>query len=134
MRVDAFQDVLYAETLAADVLHLALVLLVDGLHDKAHQHRAFAAQLLQVYLLRVVRTVHRLAVVDEVAHLHVEQQRFLGIFHVEGVETAVLGDDGHIRLVLEVLDGRLHTDDVLRSVGFPGYQVRRAQVDVAHLH
>ena len=42
VRVDAFQQVLDAETLAADMLHLALVLFVDGLHDKAHQHRAFA--------------------------------------------------------------------------------------------
>ena len=134
VRVDAFQDILYAETLAADVLPLALVLFVDGFHDKAHQHGAFAPQLFQVYLLRIVRTVHRLAVVDEVAHFHIEQQRFLSVFHVEGVETAVLGDDGHVRLVLEVLDRRLHADYVLRAVGFPGYQVRRSQIDVAHLH
>ena len=33
VRVDAFQQVLDAETLAADLLHLALVLFVDGLHD-----------------------------------------------------------------------------------------------------
>ena len=86
VRVDAFQKVLDAETLAADMLHLTLVLLVDGLHDKAHQHRAFTAQLFQVDFLRVVRAVHRLAVMDEVAHLHVEQQRFGGVLHVEGVK------------------------------------------------
>jgi len=82
MRVDTFQQVLDAESLAADVLHLTLVLLVDGLHDKAHQHRAFAAQFLQVDFLRVVRAVHLLAVMDEVAHLHVEKQRFGGVLHV----------------------------------------------------
>ena len=82
VRVDAFQQVLDAETLAADMLHLALVLFVDGLHDKAHQHRAFAAQLFQIDFLRVVRAVHRAAVMDEVAHLHVEQQRFGGVLHV----------------------------------------------------
>ena len=65
MRVDTFQQVLDAESLAADVLHLALVLFVDGLHDKAHQHRAFAAQLFQIDFLRVVRAVHRAAVMDE---------------------------------------------------------------------
>ena len=43
VHVDAFQDVLDAETLAADVLHLALVLLVQRLHDEVYQHRAFAA-------------------------------------------------------------------------------------------
>ena len=61
--------VLDAESLAADVLHLALILLMDELHDKAHQHRAFAAQLLQVYFLRIVRAVHCLAVMDEVVHI-----------------------------------------------------------------
>ena len=75
---------------------LALILLVDGLHDKAHQHRAFAAQLLQVYFLRIVRAVHCLAVMDEVAHLHVEQQRFGGVLHVEGIETPVLRYHGQM--------------------------------------
>ena len=92
VRVDAFQQVLDAETLTADMLHLTLVLLVYGLHDKAHQHRTLAAQLLQVDFLRIVRTVHRFPVVDEVAHLHVEQQRFGGVLHVERVETSVLRD------------------------------------------
>ena len=133
MRVDAFQQVLDAETLAADVLHLTLVLLVDGLHDKSHQHRTLAAQFLQVNLLRIVRTVHRLAVVDEVAHLHVEQQRLLGILHVERVKAAVLRDDAHVRLVLEVLHGRLHADHVLRTVRLARYQVGRAQIHIAHL-
>ena len=32
VRVDAFQQVLDAETLAADMLHLALVLFVDGVN------------------------------------------------------------------------------------------------------
>ena len=71
------------ESLAADVFHLALVLLVDGLHDKAYPHRAFAAQFLQIEFLRIIRAVHLLAVMDEVAHFHIEQQRFSGIFHVE---------------------------------------------------
>ena len=133
VRIDSFQQVLYAETLAADVLHLTLVLLVDGLHDKSHQHRTLAAQFLQVNLLRIVRTVYRLAVVDEVAHLHVEQQRLLGILHVEGIEAAVLRDDAHVRLVLEVLHGRLHTDHVLRTVRLARYQVGRAQIHIAHL-
>ena len=44
--------------------------------------------------------------------LHVEQQRFGGVLHVEGVETAVLRDDGHIRFVGKIPYGSLHTDDV----------------------
>jgi len=126
MRIDTFQQVLDAESLAADMLHLALVLPQDGLHDKAHQHWAFAAQLLQVDFLRVVRAVHLLAIMDEVTHLHVEQQRFIGIFHVEGIETPVLRYHGHIGFVREVPHGRFHADDVLRSVGFTRNQVGRA--------
>ena len=84
------------------MLHLTLVLLVDGLHDKAHQHRAFAAQFLQIDFLRIVRAVQLLAVMDEVAHLHIEQQRFGGIFHVEGIETPVL--DVYKRQVIESVE------------------------------
>ena len=126
MRVDTFQQVLDAESLAADVLHLTLVLLVDGLHDKAHQHRAFAAQFLQVDFLRVVRAVHLLAVMDEVAHLHVEKQRFGGVLHVKSIETPVLRDYRHIGFVREVPHGSFYSDDVLRSVGFARNQVGRA--------
>jgi len=125
MRVDTFQQILDAESLAADVLHLALVLLVDGLHNKAYQHRAFAAQFLQIDFLRIIRAVHLLAVMDEVAHLHIEQQRFGGIFHVEGIETPVLRYHGHIGFVREVPHGSLHADDILRSVGFARNQVGR---------
>ena len=76
--INPFQQVLDAETLAADVLHLALVLLVQRLHDEVYQHRAFAAQFLQVDFLRVVRSVHRAAVVDKVLHLHVQDKRLVG--------------------------------------------------------
>ena len=84
--IDALQKVLDSETLAADVLHLAFVLLVDGLHDEVYQHGTFLAQLLEINLLRIVRAVHRLAVMDEVSHLDIEHEWFFGILYVEGVE------------------------------------------------
>ena len=37
--VDTFEEVLNAEALAADMLHLAPVLLVDGFHNQAYQQR-----------------------------------------------------------------------------------------------
>ena len=86
MDVNALQDVLDAETLAADVLHLAFVLLVQRLHDEVYQHRAFTAQFFQVNFLRVVRSVHRAAVVDKVLHFHVQDERLVGVLHVEGVK------------------------------------------------
>ena len=121
--VDALQEVLDAETPAADVLYLALVLLVDGLHDEMHQHGTLLAQLLEVNLLRIVRTVHRLAVMDEVRHLDVEHERFLGVLHIESVKRAVLRDDAHVGLLLEVLHGSLHPDNILRAVRLASYQV-----------
>ena len=84
--INPFQQVLDAETLAADVLHLALVLLVQRLHDEVYQHRAFAAQFLQVDFLRVVRSVHRAAVVDKVLHFHVQDKRLIGVFHIKCVK------------------------------------------------
>ena len=132
MDIYPFQQILDAETLAADVLHLALVLLVQRLHDEMHQHGAFASKFLQIDFLRVVRTVHRAAVMDEVLHLHIEQQRFVGVFHVERIIGPVLRDDAHVRLRAEVPYRRLHADDVLRTVSLARDKVRRAQVHIAH--
>ena len=124
MRIDAFEDILDTETLAADMLHLTLVLSVDGLHDKTHQHRTFIPQFLQVNLHRVVRTVHRFTVVDEVAHLHIEEQRLFRIFDVEGVKAAVLRNDAHVRLVLEISYRSFHSYHILSPVRFSGNKVR----------
>ena len=105
---------------------------MQRLHDEVHQHRAFAAQFLQVDFLRVVRTVHRTAVVDKVLHFHVQDKRLVGVLHVKGIETAILRDDAHVRLAAEVPDRRLHADNVLRAVRLARYQVGRTQVHVAH--
>ena len=69
---------------------------------------------------------------DEVAHLHIQKQRLIRIFHIESIKRAVLRNYGHVGFTGEVPDGSLHTDDVLRTVGFPGNQVGRAQVHIAH--
>ena len=105
---------------------------MQRLHDEVYQHRAFAAQFLQVDFLRVVRSVHRAAVVDKVLHLHVQDKRLVGVLHVKGIEAAILRDDAHVRLAAEVPDRRLHADDVLRAVRLARYQVGRTQVHVAH--
>ena len=132
VRIDALEQVLHPETLAADVLDSSSVLPVNGLHDEPHEHRALAAQFVKVHLLRIVRTVRTFTVVDEVRHLHVEQQRLVGIAHVESVEAAIFGDDAHVRLPLKALDGGFYADDILRSVRLTGNEVGRAEVYVAH--
>lgn len=130
--VDAFEEVLNAEALAADMLHFAPVLLVDRLHDKTHEQRRFAPQLREVHLHRVVGAVRGFAIVDEVAHLDIQQQRFGRIADIERVERAVFGDDRHIGLGAEIAHGGFHTDDVLRAVGLACDQIRRAEIDVTH--
>ena len=132
VRVDAFQGILNPETLAADMLHFALVLLVDGLHDKTHEQRRLASQLREVNLHRIVRAVYGAAVMDEIAHLDVQQQRLGGIFHIERIERSVLGNDRHIGLDTEIAHGGFHTDHVLRAVSLARDKVRRTQIDVSH--
>ena len=123
MYIDTLQKVLDAKTLAADVFHLALVLLVDRLHDEVYQHGTFLAQLLEVNLLRIVRTVHRLTVMDEVRHLDIEHKRFFCIAHVKCVKRTILRDDAHIGLFLEILHGCFYTDNILRTVRLASYQI-----------
>ena len=115
------------------MLDCSSVLPVNGLHDEPHKHRALAAQFVQVDLLRIVRTVRALPVVNDVRHLHVEQQRLVGIAHIKSVEAAIFGDDAHVRLPLKALDSGFHADDILRSVRLTGDEVGRAEVYVAHL-
>lgn len=119
MGVDAFEEVLNAEALAADMLHFVPVLLVDRLHDCCARAAAIRSQLREVYLHRVVGAVRGFAVVDEVAHLDVEQQRFGRVADVERVERTVLGDDRHIGLGAEIAHGGLHANDVFSTVALP---------------
>ena len=130
MRIEPFEQVLHAEPLAADVLHSPLVLSVHGLHDQAHQPGRLVTQFLQINLHRVVGTVHRLPVVDEVAHLHIQQQRFVGVLDIERVKVPVLGNHAHVRLVAEMLHRGLHPDHVIRAVSLAGYQVGGTEVHV----
>ena len=57
MHVDTFEEVLYPETLATDMLDLAAVILVNGLHDQFDQQRRFASQLLQIDVQRIIGAV-----------------------------------------------------------------------------
>ena len=67
---------------------------------------------------------------DKVAHLYIEQQRFIHVLDIERVEIAVFGDDAHVRLFLEMLGGSLYTDDILGTVRFSGNQVGGTQVHI----
>ena len=69
---------------------------------------------------------------DEVLHLDVEQQGFVGILHIEGVETSAFGNHRHVGLLTEIPHRGLDTDDVLRAVGLARNQVRGTEVHIAH--
>ena len=47
-----------------------------------------------------------------------------------GEETAVISDDREIRLGLERLDSRLHTQHVLRAIGQTRHKILIAQIDI----
>ncbi|CDA87739.1 putative uncharacterized protein [Bacteroides sp. CAG:754] len=131
MGVNTAQEVLDAESLTADVLDMAFVLLVNALVDQLHEFGRFTAQFLQVDVKRVVRTVHLASVMDEVFHLYVQQQRLVRILDIERVETAAFGDDRHVRLVTEIPDHRLYADNILRTVGLSRHKIRGTEVHIA---
>ena len=69
---------------------------------------------------------------DEILHLHIQDQRLVGILDIESVEAAALGDDRYVGLVAEPLYGRFHADHVLRSVSLPRDKVGRAEIHILH--
>jgi len=140
MHVDTFEEVLYPETLATDMLDLAAVILVNGLHDQFDQQRRFASQLLQIDVQRVIGAVYRLPVMQEVRHLDRQFHRLVGILDIEAVIGPVLGNDRKVALAREITQGRLYTQHVFRAVGFRRQKIRRPQIDVTdgrgenHMH
>lgn len=54
------------------MLDFTLVVFVDRLHNQMHQLRGFTAQLLQIDVEGIVRTVHRTAVMNKILHLDVQ--------------------------------------------------------------
>ena len=115
------------------MLYLALILFVYAFHNQLDKHRTLAAEAFKIDFLRVVGTVHCLAVVDEVGHLDVQQQRFLGEFHVKGEKAAVIGDDREVCLRLERLGGGFDAQHVFRSVGESGHDVLPSEVHIYNL-
>ena len=86
MRIKSFKQILHSEPFAADVLDLAFVLFIHGFRDQPYQTGRLPGEFLQVDFHRIVRTVHGLSVMDEVAHFHIQQQRLVGILDVECIK------------------------------------------------
>ena len=97
VRINPLQDILDTEALAADMLHQTFVVVIDGLHDQPYQQRGLAAEFRKVDFLRVVRPVHRLAIMDEVFHLDIQLGRLVRILHIECIIAAVIRDHRQIR-------------------------------------
>ncbi len=68
-----------------------------------HQLRRLAAEFFQIDFKGIVGAVHLAAVMDEVLHLHIQDQRLVGILDIESVEAAALCDDRYVGLVAEPL-------------------------------
>lgn len=101
----------------------SFVLPVHGLHNQAYQTRGLIAQFLQIDFHGIVRTVHRFTVMNEIAHLHVQQERFIRIPDIERVKISIFSDHAHVRLIPEMLFSSFHTDHVLRRIRLSGYQI-----------
>ena len=118
------------ETFTADMSDPSFVLPVHGLHNQAYQTRGLIAQFLQIDFHGIVRTVHRFTVMDEIAHLHVQQERFIHIPDIERVKISIFSDHAHVRLIPEMLFSSFHTDHVLRRIRLSGYQIGGPQVHI----
>ena len=105
---------------------------MDSLADKVYQLRRLTAKLLQIDVKSIVGTVYLTAIVNKVLHLDIQEQRLIGVFHIECVETAALGNHRHIGLIAEVLDCSLHTNHILRAIGLASNKVRRAKIHIAY--
>ena len=132
MGVKPTQQVLDAERLTADVLDVAFVVLVDSLADKVYQLRRLTAKFLQIDVESIVGAVYLTAIVNKVLHLDIQEQRLIRVLHIEGVETATLGNHRHIGFIAEVLDCSLHTNHILRAIGLASNKVRRAKIHIAY--
>ena len=60
---------------------------------------------------------------DEVTHLHIQQQGLIGILDIEGVKISVFGNDRHVGLLPEMAGRGFHADDILGTVSLAGNQV-----------
>ena len=132
VRIKSFKQILHSEPFAADMLDLAFVLFIHGFHDQPYQTGRLPGEFLQVDFHRIVRTVHGLSVMDEVAHFHIQQQRLVGILDIECIEVAVFGNYAHVCLAPEMFPGCLHTDHIFRTVRLARYQIGRTQVHISH--
>ena len=67
---------------------------------------------------------------NKITHLHIKQQRFIGILDIEGVKISVFRDHAHIRLITKMLSGRFHTDHIFRAVRLSGNQVGGTEIHI----
>ena len=130
MNIKPLEQELHPETFTTDMSDPSLVLPVHGLHNQAYQTRGFITQFLQIDFHGIVRTVHCFPVMNEVTHLHVQQERFIRILDIKRVEISIFSDHAHVRLIPEMLFSRFHTDHVLCSIRLSGYQIGGPQVHI----
>ena len=130
MGVQPFEQILDTETLTTDMTNTAFVILIHGFHNKTYQTGGFVIQLGQIDFHGIVGTVHRFSVMDEITHLHIQQQRLVGILHVECIEVPVFGYYRHIGLLPEIACRGLYSDYILGTVGLAGYQVCRTEIHI----
>ena len=85
MRIQSPKQEFHTEHLGADMLDIAFVILIDGLHHQFDKYGRLVAEFLEVD----VRTVARQTSFDgrqKVFHLHAQLLWLIGILHVKSVE------------------------------------------------
>ncbi|MBR8803597.1 hypothetical protein IX299_002057 [Porphyromonas levii] len=121
-----------AKLLCSNVLHLSLIILVNGLHHQLNQHGALTPQLLKVDVCPIggQTTIH---VGEKVYHLNTEHLRFICILHIKTIERSIIAEYREITFSFKIPHSCFHPQYILSTsplICFPSYQGITAQVHI----
>ena len=123
MRINPLYQELHPETLASQMFYFPVIVLVDGLHNQLYQKRAFVTQFTEIDVHPGMAEICRVLILQEIFHFDVQHFRFVCVFRIETVKTAILTDNGKVRFTGKTLCRSFHTNNIFRPVRFSGNNV-----------
>ena len=123
MRINAFYQELHPEPLASQMLYFPVIVLVDGLHNQLYQKRAFVTQFTEIDVHPGMAEIRCVLILQEIFHFDVQHFRFMCVFCIETVKTAIFTDNGKVCFTGKALCRSFHPDNIFRPVRFSGNNV-----------
>ena len=123
MRINALYQELHPETLASQMLYFPVIVLVDGLHNQLYQKRAFVTQFTEIDIHPGMAEIRCVLILQEIFHFDVQHFRFVCVFSIERIKTAILTDNRKVCFTGKALCRSFHTNNIFRPVRFSGNNV-----------